>query len=443
MDEIGKRAYGVLELTQSTLEDNSKNVYVRSLYWISFPFDVRITDIFGFGEYGKHWIIQSYDGAKRAANGLWLESETNWVYHFDPTTLNAGTPDKGIMKRGVGYVVALDLDQIKADNLFVGRINTLALYFPSTTTITNDIVNTDQVIIDVPAHVCTINRNTPKGDRRIKDSHWNVIGVPSYINAVGNFGNINGKFDHILENRPQQLQFYYRWLGDYDKYEVTTPSATVNFNSLTAYMVQYAGDLTWTSVLNEGPASLAAKRNSDEMEQYHLCLELQQNGQEQDRTFLQLQEDEVTAGFDFNYDLCKINNKGANIYSLIATDRDPIEVAGNVLPVEEAIIPLGIKLDAAGEYTFAMPEGTDGITVELIDYENNTRTNMLLDDYTVTLPAGTNHTRFAIHVQPNKVTTSVGDINSNSNGVKKFLINGQLFMKKDGVLYDAQGKLVR
>ena len=444
MKDVGKQAYGVLELTQATLEDNEKNIYARSLYWISFPFDVRITDIFGFGEYGKHWIIQSYDGQKRADNGLWLESETNWVYHFDPNTLNAGTPDQGIMKRGVGYVVALDLDQIKADNKFVGRINTIALYFPSTNTITDHIVNTSKVIIPVPEHVCTINRNTPKGDRRVKDSHWNVIGVPSYINAEGNFGSIAGKFNHIeLENRPQELQFYYQWLGDYDKYKVTTPSATVNFNSLTAYMVQYAGDLTWTSVLNEGPASLAAKRNSDDMEQHHLRLELQQNGTEQDRTFLQLQEDEVTADFDFNYDLCKINNSGANIYSLIATDRDPIEVAANVLPVEEAIIPLGIKLDAAGEYTFAMPDGTDGITVELIDYETNTRTNMLLDDYTVDLGKGTFETRFALHVKPDKTVTGLEEVNTNTNGVKKYLINGILYMQKDGALYDAQGKLVR
>ena len=444
MSDVGKQAYGVLELTQETLEDTNKNIYVRSLYWISFPFDVRITDIFGFGEYGKHWIIQSYDGQKRADNGLWLESETNWVYHFDPNTLNAGTSDQGIMKRGVGYVVALDLDQIKADDLFVGRITTIALYFPSTNTITDHIVNTSKVIIPVPEHVCTINRNTPKGDRRVKDSHWNVIGVPSYINAKGNFDDIDGKFDQIeYEKRPQELQFYYRWLGDYDKYEVTTPSTEVKFNSLTAYMVQYAGDLTWTSVLNEGPAPLAAKRNSDDMKQHHLRLELQQNGTEQDRTFIQLQEDEVTAGFDFNYDLCKINNSGANIYSLIATDRDPIEVAGNVLPVEEAIIPLGIKLDAAGEYTFSMPQGTDNIVVELIDYENNTRTNMLLDDYTVDLGKGTFETRFALHVKPDKTVTGLEEVNTNTNGVKKYLINGILYMQKDGALYDAQGKLVR
>lgn len=436
MEDVGKQAYGVLELTQATLEDNKKNVYERSLYWISFPFDVCITDIFGFGEYGKHWIIQSYDGAKRAREGLWADSETNWVYHFDPSTLNAGTPYAGIMKKGVGYVVALNLKNIQAETPFVGRITTIALYFPSTTTITGHIVNENAVSISVPEHKCNINRPTPDGDRRIKDSHWNVIGVPSYINAVGDF---TGKINTIAED----VKFYYSWQGDHDKYEVVSGKSGVSFNSLNAYMVQFAGNLQWTNVLNENPAGMAAKRNSDNMQEHHLCLELQQNGQEQDRTFIQLQEDEVTTAFDFNYDLCKIINKGANIYSLIATDRDPIEVAGNVLPIEEAIIPLGIKTDAAGEYTFAMPEGTDGIVVELIDYETNTRTNMLLDEYTINLGKGTNETRFALHVKPSKVTTSVEDVTTNTTGVKKYLIDGVLYMQKDGVLYDAQGKLVR
>ena len=444
MKDVGKQAYGVLELTQATLEDNTKNVYVRSLYWISFPFDVRITDIFGFGEYGKHWLIQSYDGAKRAREGLWADSETNWVYHFDPNTLNADTPDDdddGIMKKGVGYVVALNLKNIQADNLFVGRINTLALYFPSTTTITGHIVNTDAVSISVPEHECTINRPTKDGDRRIKDSHWNVIGVPSYINAVGDF---SGK---KISATSRDLTFYYRWLGDHDKYEPVSQQSLdeeVDFYSLNAYMVQFAGDLKWSNVLNEGPASLAAKRNSDDMKQHHLRLELQQNGQEQDRTFIQLQEDEVTTAFDFNYDLCKIINKGANIYSLIATDRDPIEVAGNVLPVEEAIIPIGIQLDAAGEYTFAMPDGTDGIVAELIDYEANTTTNLLFSDYTVSFPKGTNETRFALSVRPDKTVTSMENITTPSDSeVRKFIIDGVLYMQKDGVLYDAQGRCVK
>jgi hypothetical protein len=67
----------------------------------------------------------------------------------------------------------------------------------------------------------------------------------------------------------------------------------------------------------------------------------------------------------------------------------------------------------------------------------------LLDNYTVNLGKGTFDNRFALHVKPNKTTTSLEDINTNSNGVKKYLIDGILYMQKDGVLYDAQGKLVR
>ena len=443
MKEAGKQAYGVLELTKATLEDNKKNVYVRSLYWISFPFDVRATDIFGFGEYGKHWIIQSYNGAKRAANGLFLDSDTNWEYHFDPQTINANPNntyevEPGVLKAGLGYVIALDLDQIKADNLFVGRINTLALYFPSKTTITGDIVNTTDVTITIPEHVCEINRPTPKGDRTVKDSHWNVIGVPSYINAVGDF---SGKISAITEN----AKFYYSWLGDHDKYEVVNGNTGVEFRSLNAYMVQFAGEMKWTNVLNETPAAIAAKRNSDNQMEHELRLELQQNSTELDRTFITLQEDDITTAFDFNYDLCKIKNKGANIYSLIATDRDPIEVAGNVMPVANTTIPLGVVIAAAGEYTFAMPEGTDGIVVELIDYEANTTTNLLFNDYTVSLPKGTFENRFALSVKPDKTATSLENIFNEATGneVKKFIIDGVLYMQKDGVLYDAQGHIVR
>jgi hypothetical protein len=46
-------------------------------------------------------------------------------------------------------------------------------------------------------------------------------------------------------------------------------------------------------------------------------------------------------------------------------------------------------------------------------------------------------------VKPNKTTTSIVDVNTNSNGVRKFIIDGTLYMQKDGVLYDAQGRCVQ
>ena len=142
--------------------------------------------------------------------------------------------------------------------------------------------------------------------------------------------------------------------------------------------------------------------------------------------------------------MTKLINAGANIYTFT---NDQIEVAGNVMPIAETIIPVGVKITAAGEYTFRMPEGTDGIVVELIDYETNTRTNMLLDEYTINLEKGTFDNRFALHVKPSKVATSLDNIGDEATGdkagLRKFIIDGILYMQKDGVLYDAQGKLVR
>ena len=116
-----------------------------------------------------------------------------------------------------------------------------------------------------------------------------------------------------------------------------------------------------------------------------------------------------------------------------------------LLPKEETVLPLGVVITTAGEYTFAMPNGTEGMVVELIDYEQGTSTNLLVMDYTVTLPKGTNNTRFALRLKPNKVATSVEDITggSNDDNVRKILIDGVLYLQKDGTTYDAQGKLVK
>ena len=429
-----RRAYGVIEFTKERLiDDKSLNAYARSLYWISFPFDVNVAEAISFGEYGKHWIIQEYNGERRAKEGMWLDSETFWDYKWDQNIT---------LKAGKGYVLALDVDQIASDGLFgLAGDRPIGIYFPSTEYISTAITEQTQVSTTVPAWVCTINRKTDtKGDRRIADSHWNVIGVPSYRNTTGRY-----QFAEI-ETKPTEVKYYYRWDGNFNAYTAMETTSPQDFQSTYAYMVQFTGQINWTNIFNVSggaPQALAARQSTDAEKEHRLRLELHQNGNKADHTFVRLQEDGVTNRFDFNHDLCKVINAGANIYSIITAEESPVEVAANVMPIAETIIPLGVKITAAGEYTFAMPDGTDGIVVELIDYETNTTTNLLLDNYTVNLGKGTFENRFALHVQPSKVTTSVEDINTNTTGVKKYLIDGVLYMQKDGVLYDAQGKLVR
>jgi hypothetical protein len=92
-----------------------------------------------------------------------------------------------------------------------------------------------------------------------------------------------------------------------------------------------------------------------------------------------------------------------------------------------------------------MPNGTEGMIVELIDYEQGTSTNLLVSDYTITLDTGTFNQRFALRLVPDKVATSVDNIGNGADGdkVRKLLIDGVLYLVKDGAVYDAQGHAIR
>ncbi len=400
----------VISFSKATLTDNNRSELERALYWISFPYDVNLDDAFGFGKYGTNWIIEYYDGAERAENGCWIE-DTYWKYIEEPQDVT--------LEAGVGYVLALDLSTL-TESVYNGA-EQISLYFP--TTDTANIANITSTTLQ--AHECTINRPTKEGDRRIKDSNWNILGVPSFANV------------HDFTTQVRDVKFYYHWDPTKDSYEAQ-PATT--FQTMHAYMVQFAGPIDWQAK-TVAPAAIAARRNAASRDQYTLRLVLQQAEQDQDQTFIQLQAEGATNEFDMNVDLSKIINRGANIYSLIGKE----EAAANVLPIEESIIPIGVDIAKAGTYTFAMPDGTDGITAILIDYETQTEHNLLTTEYTVDLNEGINNKRFAIRVVPNQVATNIEslfDSNCNQN-VQKYIINGQLFIKNNGHIYDIQGRQVK
>ena len=404
-------AYGTITFTEGHLKDNNKTIYDKALYWISFPFDVNISDAFGFGKYGEDWIIEYYNGERRSIEGL-TSYNTYWEYNWN---------EDYVLEAGKGYVLCLDIDKV-ITHFLDGENDSeeISLYFPSTETIAWVDIK-QQGVKEV-----TLNKHTNSA-KSATDHNWHVIGVPSYANT-----------DETTQQN--NTAFLYKYQAADDSY-IPASSTGMTFQSMHAYMVQYAGTINWNKYIAPGTQAIAARKNNGEQEKHALRLELSQKGKYNDQTFVTLQDDNATTKFDLNTDLPKIINVGANIYSIISEEK--IKLAGNVMPIQETIIPLGIKTDAAGDYTFAMPDGTDGIVVELIDYETNTRTNMLLDNYTVNLGKGTFESRFALHVKPSKVTTSLEDINTNTTGVKKYLIDGILYMQKDGVLYDAQGRCVQ
>lgn len=416
-----KTVYAVMTFTQDWIKKNSRE---QSIYWVSFPFDVKLSEAFGFGEYADAWIMQYYDGAERARKGLYANSGTYWKYIFDKET---------VLKKGVGYVLVLDLNKVK----FNHGVPSVSLYFPSTKAVGSIERDVVPVTVTVPAHQCNLGVSSTGMDHNITDSHWNLIGVPAF-KQIDQFDVTQYHYDQ------QDASFYYKFITNSSRYDVVS-STSVTFQALYSYMVQFAGEINWTAKEVQGvtPAQLAARRNgeSELPEKVVLGLELVQGEEKADQTFVQLQQEGATTDFDMNIDLTKIINNGANIYTLT---NDRIQAAGNALPMEESVVPVGVQIAAEGEYTFRMPDGTEGMVVELVDYETNTRTNLLLSDYIVTLSKGTSENRFALHIQPQKdVVTGVENIGegvNNGEAVNKYLIDGRLYLKKGSVLYDAQGR---
>ena len=415
----GKTAYGALTFTYEHLSSNNwAAANDKTFYWISFPFDVKLSEAFGFGKYAVHWYIEYYDGKERAEKGLFLDSGTYWKY------VTKSQAKEYILKANTGYVLWLNVPRIQSDGLLNDyNAKEITLFFPSAAPIQGDF-SSQETTVNLPAYW------RPEERRKKEDSNWHLIGVPSYANT---------KMSTTLTEQ-NGINFLYDYKPASDTYDATS-TQELTYQSMFAYMVQHYGDIHWlTAIKDHAPSALAAKRNAAAEDKKMLRLELHRNGTRQDKTYIGLQHSDATTAFDMNKDLTKVINKTPNLYSITS---DNVNVAGNVMPLAETIVPLGVDLQAASEYTFSMPDGTEGMVVELIDYETNTRTNLLLDNYTVTLPAGINETRFALSIKPDKVATSVENISDEATGVKKYIIDGNLYLQTDSALYDAQGHIVR
>ena len=448
-------AYGVLQLNKWTINNKSKaeghaplspllSQYERDLFYISFPFRVSMEEVFGFGTYGTHWIIEYYDGATRASKGYWAESGPNWKFV---------TNRKGkYFEPGQGYIIALDLDEMGESADIWANTDQVELYFPSYGTMDN--ITSSTATYEIPEHLCTIDRsNEPKPgggtlgdayDRRVKDSHWNVLGVPTYVNPdAPTYANT----DWITEATETSIgpNFLYEWNMDDNSVSAVSASG-YTYHAMHAYLVQYCGDVTWTSSVSVAPSPIVARERTAP-KNVEFKVELMQNEKAVDQTFVKLSDNEaVTTGFEFNYDMSKEFNKNrASIYTLIGTE----QVAGNCLPLTEqtTVVPVGVKIVANGDYTFAIPDGTSGVGITLIDTENNIRTSLSALSYTVNLTAGTHDGRFLLEIAPIQQTpTDIEEVTGDGlqvTGVRKVLIDQKMYIIRDGKMYDARGAMIK
>ena len=454
-----KTAYAVMRFNKWTLNNKDKehtplvppaSIYERSLYYVSFPFPVNLSEVFGFGTYGQHWIIQRYRGDLRAQQGFWAESAGFWEFIWNRNGV--------VLQPNEGYILTLETELLGEESDVWGpdqRSNQIELFFPSTGPLGS--ITNASVTQTLPKHTCTIDKTkdqfgNPTGlqdppdpsksyNRTVFDSHWNIMSVPTYVNVDDpNFVNttwIGGEKGNVGP------KFLYTWNMD-DNTLTATSGTDFVYHAMHAYTVQYYGDVTWTTSVTP-PA--APQRNTEYRGEYEFCLEVQQDDQMIDRTYVRLSDDEnVTTGFEFSEDMTKqFNSRKANIFTIAGNT----SLGGNSLPLsttQTTVVPVGVKIKTAGDYTFAIPEGTDGIGVTLVDNETGVRTLLSALDYTVNLTAGTHDQRFVLEISPIQNTpTGIEDPTSDSSlkgRAQKRIIDGVLYIVKDGKIFDARGTRV-
>ena len=417
--------------------DSYTRRYIK--FFISLPFDVAISDIFGLheAEYGEAYIVQKYNGAKRAKNGLYAQDENSFW-----ETL----PVDSVMHANEGYCLMMNNYYMHGTRGSIwnnkGSGSKVYLYLPSTGAISS--ISAGTQTITLPAHPCDIDRSfTPEGgsgkvSHKNTDANWNFMGVPLFSSYTGEATEGYPGAIFVTEDAGEGQGYLYKWDYSTNNYSVQAGTG-FSFLPMHSYLVQFAGSVTFSG--SRIPASVAARQRQEETN-YNIDLQVLNIDDEMvNRTYVELRENACDT-FLLNEDLYLVtNSQPINVFSFAGN----YTVGANVLSVGNHIVPLGLIVQQNGTYKFSMPSNFSG-TVTLIDTYAQTRTNLALDDYEVTLSNGTINDRFLLEININNAPTAIDGVEGGSlkdGKAHKFIMNDVLYILKDGVIYDARGSRVK
>ena len=259
---------------------------------------------------------------------------------------------------------------------------------------------------------------------RQEDMGWNMKGLPWLVS--------NYRTDTVLEGETYLRQMY-------------IPHVFYQMDGAGEYLT--SGDQIYTSrswddgaIMSMGNAFFTQTATQKEREALIFHLPYYDHNKKKDRPLIRMvsgrhQSDiltvmpDSTAGKNVQYSYGRdgikwqANSQTAQVYLLDSKRLSKISLLG-AAPTE-VDIPLGVRVPEETELTFSLPEKEafgDYSHVWLIDYALNRYTNMLNEDYTVSLEAGENNTRFAIRIG--------GFPKTDKNGRRQYYV-----FAMDGTLY--------
>ena len=415
-----------------TSMDYVMRVDLDQMYQMGVPYDVALSDItYGDGspiELGTQLYVSAYDGQARANR----ESKT-WVYETDfATKFGSAT-----LKAGVGYTISAE-PQTNGDKYAILRL-------PMKSNISSGSTEAAKTVA-VKAY------DNEKGVT-ITANHkgWNYLSNPYMTSISGGEADTKLVLGYLKETGTGPWE----WVNDEIRY-VTIPMdngkdyyqkkfSEAELKPFKSFFVQIAqgGEMSFALASRQNAPARYMEVQTEQEVEFEILLS---NEKQSDNTGLLIAE-QYSPAYEINADLEKMTGS-MSVYTIYGGHK----LAYNALsPINASEwISLGYIAPNAGEYSYKVDKADQVMEqvqhVYLIDYDNNSITDLINNEYKFYTSKGKNETRFAINVvmqvDKDNTTTGVDMLLNDHNAPIKFIHQDKMYIQNGGTIYDATGKQV-
>ncbi len=273
------------------------------------------------------------------------------------------------------------------------------------------------------------------------------LDIQQYSNGYGWNGVANPNFFNVNVNRPVQIfdnhshNFLPAPVDETDYNFVATMPLFCQANGTGNEQISFVAATQGNTYEYNAPTRMIGERYS-----FRIQIRKPNSPYYDNQMYVRASEDAL-ATFEEGKDMETLNETCSSSSAIIWTNAYGKHLAVEDAPLQnnQAIYNLTIMTPAAGTYVLRQANEVQGADL-YVTYEGAIVWNLSLGDYEMDLVRGTTTGYGLLLVaQPNQMPTGVenGESLNGENGVQKILLNGQLYILRDGHLYDAVGKQAR
>lgn len=453
--------------TLTSTEANIQYEYITDYghwYQLCLPFDGTLSTIHYPTEYygdnvaednSGSWEIDRYAGEVRATGSYdaWVDIESE-----SATTVTAG---HGYLYFGAPKKVSVGGASAQRQGWGIQRISMPIASFSTAASVEAN----DKTVSGLSSYSDVEGKSSKPNDQG-----WNLIGNPYMVNLTGLSSTSikTGKLVHAEDDGGN-------WTGGWQSNDdgvryVTVPSEhfdtyeakpTTYFDGSTlaktlqagkVFFVQIDGDATGVKFEDDYRASLAPawKLEAEPTVDVETGI-VMSDANHTDEVNFWIKEGK-TAAYEYNADYPKmLNTTRFNIYGV--HEAGELSWVAISPQIAEDAMAIGYQVPAAGEYTLSLSENGQAETLDSVlvtDHAMNPEvtTNLLGEAYTFYVnQEEVNNVRFTVRIKlrdPSQTPTDIENaIESERDQLQKFIYRNNMYIHRNGIIYDMTGKKVR